>query len=75
MKNMIIQLTDERRAQLREALAKNASEITISYEERGELNDAELDSVQGGAVTAYLLIDGRPGPLHIEGERHRYSVL
>ena len=60
MKKMVIRLTPELREQLRNALEWNASEMTISFED--ELNDAQLDKVQGGNVNAYLIIDGRPGP-------------
>ena len=60
MKKMVIRLTSELREQLKDALERNASEMTISYEE--ELSDRQLDQVQGGAVNAYLIIDGRPGP-------------
>jgi hypothetical protein len=60
MKKMVIRLTSEQREQLKDALVKDASEITISYEE--ELSEGQLDRVQGGAVNSYLIIDGRPGP-------------
>ena len=30
--------------------------------EAKELNQTELEKVTGGAVNAYLIIDGRPGP-------------
>jgi hypothetical protein len=60
MKKMVIRLTPELREQMKDALDKNASEMTISFED--ELNDAQLDKVQGGAVNAYLIVDGRPGP-------------
>lgn len=30
--------------------------------EAKELKESELEKVTGGAVNAYLLIDGRPGP-------------
>jgi bacteriocin-like protein len=30
--------------------------------EAKELNESELEKVTGGAVNAYLIIDGRPGP-------------
>ena len=60
MKKVSIRLTSEQRELLKNALEKNASEITVSYEE--ELSEGQLDQVQGGAVNAYLIIDGRPGP-------------
>ena len=47
MKKMVIRLTPELREQLRNALEWNASEMTISFED--ELNDAQLDKVQGGS--------------------------
>jgi len=34
--------------------------MTISFED--ELNDAQLDKVQGGNVNSYLIIGGIPGP-------------
>jgi hypothetical protein len=60
MKKMVIRLTPELREQLRDALESNASEMTISFED--ELNDAQLDKVQGGNVNSYLIIGGIPGP-------------
>jgi hypothetical protein len=60
MKKMVIRLTPELREQLRDALESNASEMTISFED--ELNDAQLDKVQGGNVNSYLLIDSSTGP-------------
>ena len=47
MKKMSIRLTSEQRELLKNALEKNASEITVSYEE--ELSEGQLDQVQGGA--------------------------
>jgi hypothetical protein len=47
MKTIVFRLTPEKREQLKDALEKNASEITISYEE--ELTGAQLDKVQGGS--------------------------
>ena len=51
MKKMVIQLTPELRKQLKDALEKNASELTISYED--ELSDGQLDRVQGGSGVDY----------------------
>ena len=34
----------------------------VEKPEAKELKESELEKVTGGAVNAYLIIDGRPGP-------------
>ena len=59
MKRMVMRLTPEVREELKNALEKNASEITISYEEELELSDAQLGQVQGGAnMVEYVILVG-----------------
>ena len=36
--------------------------VTENQKTNDELSNEELEKVQGGAVNAYLIIDGRPGP-------------
>ena len=68
MKTLTIPLTSERRAMLQEALEKNASEITISFEEKSELSESDLEGVQGGAVNADHRRASRA--VYIAGELH-----
>ena len=55
MKTMVIRLTPEKREQLKDALEKNVSELTITYED--ELSDAQLDKVQGGGTSTPKVIE------------------
>jgi hypothetical protein len=61
MKKMSIRLTSEQRELLKNALEKNASEITVLYEE--ELSEGQLDQVQGWS--GRCLSDNRRSPRSI----------
>lgn len=41
---------------------ENPNEEKQAPNQAPELSDKEMDNVTGGAVNAYLIIDGRPGP-------------
>ena len=36
--------------------------VTENPKTNNELSNEDLEKVQGGAVNAYLIVDGRPGP-------------
>jgi len=60
MANLKLKLTHEQQKQIEQATGKNISEIEIRSTP-GELSDTELQKVSGGAVDAFIKIDGVSG--------------
>lgn len=57
-----ISLTGDQQKQIQEATGKSVTEMNLTFADKQQLSESELDQVQGGAVNAYLYVDGVQGP-------------
>jgi hypothetical protein len=55
---LTLELTDEQQKQIRESTGENITKVTFNLAAKGELTENQLGQVVGGAVNAYLIIDG-----------------